>query len=125
MSQESFSFRKRVKSFGHAIDGLRILLREEWNARIHLAAMICAVVAGFVFHLSLGEWVAVVLSIGMVFGFELINTSLEELADFVCPERRDQIRKVKDLGAAAVLVAALAALVVGLLVFLPKILDFL
>ncbi len=125
MSQESFSFRKRVKSFGHAIDGLRILLREEWNARIHLAAMICAVVAGFVFHLSLGEWMAVVLSIGIVFGFELINTSLEELADFVCPERREQIRKVKDLGAAAVLVAALAALVVGLLVFLPKIMDFL
>ena len=107
----------------HAFEGLRVLFCEEWNACIHLVVMLCAVVAGFLFHLTAGEWMAVVFAIGLVFSLELINTAIENLADFVCAERHEQIRKVKDLSAAAVLVGALAALAVGVLVFLPKIMD--
>ena len=67
------------------------------------------------------EWVAVVIVIGMVFAAEIINSSIERTADFVKAERDDRKRDIKDLGAAAVLVCAIAAAVVGIIIFLPKI----
>ena len=121
MKQEKFSIAKRLKSFTYAFNGLRILLKEEHNSRIHLFATICVVVAGFVFHISPLEWVAVVFAIGMVFGGEIFNSSIEDLADVVCMERDERIKKVKDLSAAAVLVSALTALAIGLIIFIPKI----
>ena len=121
MKEEKFSFAKRLKSFTYAFNGLRVLLREEHNSRIHLFATVCVVVAGFVFRISPIEWVAVVFAIGMVFTGEIFNSSIEDLADVVCPERDERIKKVKDLAAAAVLVSAIAALIIGLIVFIPKI----
>lgn len=121
MKQEKFSIAKRLKSFTYAFSGLRMLFREEHNAWIHLFATVCVIVAGFVFHISPLEWVAVVFAIGLVIGGEAFNTAIEILADVVCPERDERIKKVKDLSAAAVLVSALAALTIGLIVFIPKI----
>lgn len=121
MKEEKFSFAKRLKSFTYAFNGLRVLLREEHNSRIHLFATVCVVVAGFAFRISPIEWVAVVFAIGMVFTGEIFNSSIEDLADVVCPERDERIKKVKDLAAAAVLVSAIAALIIGLIVFIPKI----
>lgn len=120
MKEEKFSIAKRLKSFTYAFNGLRILLREEHNSRIHLFATVCVVVAGLVFQISLLEWVAVVFAIGMVFGGEIFNSAIEDLADVVCPERDERIKKVKDLSAAAVLVSAIAALTIGLVIFIPK-----
>ena len=121
MKQEKFSIAKRLKSFTYAFSGLRMLFREEHNAWIHLFATVCVIVAGFVFHISPLEWVAVVFAIGLVIGGEAFNTAIEILSDVVCPERDERIKKVKDLSAAAVLVSALAALTIGLIVFIPKI----
>lgn len=121
MKEEKFSISKRLKSFTYAFNGFRILLKEEHNSRIHLFATICVVVAGIVFHISTLEWAAVVFAIGMVFGSEIFNSSIEDLADVVCPERDERIKKVKDLSAAAVLVSAITAFVIGLIIFLPKI----
>lgn len=121
MKEEKFSIAKRLKSFTYAFNGLRILLKEEHNSRIHLFATICVVVAGFVFHISPLEWVAVVFAIGMVFGGEIFNSAIEDLADVVCLERDERIKKVKDLSAAAVLVSAFTALAIGLIIFIPKI----
>ena len=121
MKQEKFSIAKRLKSFTYAFNGLRILLKEEHNSRIHLFATICVVVAGLVFHISPLEWVAVVFAIGMVFGGEIFNSAIEDLADVVCPERDERIKKVKDLSAAAVLVSAITALIIGFIIFIPKI----
>ena len=121
MKQEKFSIAKRLKSFTYAFSGLRMLFREEHNAWIHLFATVCVIVAGFVFHISPLEWVAVVFAIGLVIGGEAFNTAIEILADVVCPKRDERIKKVKDLSAAAVLVSALAALTIGLIVFIPKI----
>ena len=120
MKQEKFSIAKRLKSFTYAFNGLRILLLEEHNSRIHLTAAICVVAAGILFHISPLEWVAVIFAIGMVFGGEIFNSAIEDLSDVVCPEHDERIKKVKDLSAAAVLVNAITAAVVGLLVFLPK-----
>ncbi|MBZ0242900.1 MAG: diacylglycerol kinase family protein [Bacteroidales bacterium] len=124
MKQRKFSIRKRLKSFSFAFNGLRLLLKEEHNSWIHLSAAICVVIAGFVFNISAFEWIAIVFAIGLVITLELINSSIENIADFVSPDKHDKIKKVKDLAAAAVLISAVTALVVGLIVFIPKILDF-
>ena len=76
---------------------------------------------GILFRISLMEWIAVVIVIGMVFSAEIINSSLERTADFVKAERDDRKRDIKNLGAAAVLVCAMAALITGLIIFVPKI----
>ncbi len=124
MKEEKFSIAKRLKSFTYAFNGLRILLREEHNSRIHLFATVCVVLAGVIFRISSLEWVAVVFAIGLVFGGEIFNSAIEDLADVVCPERDERIKKVKDLSAAAVLVSAFTALIIGLIIFIPKIVDF-
>ncbi|MBO4281987.1 MAG: diacylglycerol kinase family protein [Bacteroidales bacterium] len=121
MTPEKFSFRKRIKSFAYAFAGLKVLFREEHNARIHAVAAVLAVALGFLFRISPMEWVAVVIVIGMVFAAEIINSSLERTADFVKAERDDRKRDIKDLGAAAVLVCAIAALITGIIIFVPKI----
>ncbi|MBP5496054.1 MAG: diacylglycerol kinase family protein [Bacteroidales bacterium] len=119
--QEKFSIAKRLKSFTYAFNGLRILFREEHNSRIHLFVTVCVIVAGVLLKLSILEWVAIAFAVGLVFSGEIFNSSIEDLADVVCPERDDRIKKVKDMAAAAVLVNAIAAATIGLLVFLPKI----
>ena len=124
MKQDRFSILKRLKSFKYAFNGLRILFKEEHNARIHLFAMICVIIAGFFFRVSLFEWIAIVFSIGLVFSLEIINSSIENMADFVSTDRNEKIKKIKDLSASGVLISALTALIIGLIIFIPKILDF-
>lgn len=122
---KKFSLQQRIRSFGYAFNGLKILFREEHNSRIHLLAAIAAIVTGFYFHIAFIEWVAIVCAIGLVFSLELINSSIEAIADFVSPEKNALIKKAKDLSAAAVIVSALVALVIGFIVFLPKIINLL
>lgn len=121
MNNEKFSVYKRIKSFAYAFAGLRVLFREEHNSWIHAAAAILAIAMGSLFRISPMEWIAVVIVIGMVFAAEIINSSIERTADFVKAECDDRKRDIKDLGAAAVLVSAIAAAVVGIIIFLPKI----
>ena len=121
MKQQKFSIRKRLESFSFAFNGLRLLLKEEHNSWIHLLAAICVVFAGFVFNISAFEWITIVFAIGLVIALELINSAIENIADFVSPEKHDKIKKVKDLAAAAVLISAVTALVVGLIIFIQKI----
>ncbi|MBO4489460.1 MAG: diacylglycerol kinase family protein [Bacteroidales bacterium] len=125
MKKERFSIKKRLMSFRYAFAGLRALFVAEHNAWIHLVAAILAIGAGFLFRITPGEWLAVLIVIGMVFAAEILNTSLERTADFLTEERDDRIRDIKDLAAAAVLVCAITALLVGLVIFLPKIICFL
>jgi diacylglycerol kinase len=120
--QTKFSLSRQAKSFKHAFYGISIFFKEEYNARIHLLAAVLVVIGGIVLKISVTEWVAVILSMGLVLTAEIINTSIENLADFVQPEKYPQIKKVKDLAAAAVLVTAIAAFIIGLIIFLPKLL---
>lgn len=121
MNNEKFSTKKRIKSFAYAFAGLKVLFREEHNSWIHATAAVLAIAMGFIFRISPMEWIAVVIVIGMVFSAEIINSSLERTADFVKAERDDRKRDIKDLGAAAVLVCAMVALITGLIIFVPKI----
>ena len=122
MKSQKFSISTLVKSFGHALNGLKILFKEEYNARIHLLAAITVVIAGYFFEISTIEWIAIVFAIGFVLTMEAINSAIEGLSDFVSPEKHEMIKKIKDLSAAGVLISALTALVIGLIVFVPKIL---
>ena len=119
--REKFSWRKRLKSFVYAFNGMRILLLEEHNARIHLFAAIFVVAAGLFFRIEPSEWMAIFISMGGVFGMEAINSAIENLADFVTEEKQEKIRKAKDLAAAGVLFFAIAAALVGAMIFIPKI----
>ena len=121
MNNEKFSIKKRIKSFAYAFAGLKVLFLEEHNSWIHATAAVLAIAMGFLFRISPMEWIAIVIVIGMVFSAEIINSSLERTADFVKAERDDRKRDIKDLGAAAVLVCAMSALITGLIIFVPKI----
>lgn len=114
------SFHKRLHSFRYAWKGLADMLRTQPNARIHLLAAALATGAGFYFHLSPLEWTAVVGCMGLVIALEAVNTAIEYLTDLVSPEFHPLAGKAKDAAAAAVLVAAIGAVVIALLIFLPK-----
>jgi diacylglycerol kinase (ATP) len=122
---ESFSIASRIKSFVYAFDGLKYLFRYEHNTRIHLAAAILAVIAGFIFHLGKTEWCLIILCIATVFFSEIINTAIEILCNVVQPSYHEKIKVVKDICAAGVTIAALMAAVIGCIIFLPKIISVL
>ena len=112
--------RARLRSFRYAFQGLADLFRTQPNARIHLAAAALVVAVGAYTGLSRLEWLAIVLCIGLVIALEAVNTALEYLTDLVSPEHHPLAGKAKDAAAAAVLVAALGAAVVGAVIFGPK-----
>ncbi len=109
----------RLDSMGHALRGLGLLLVSEPNARIHGAATVAVCAAGFYFGVTGMDWRWLTLAISAVWAAEAINTALELLADAVSPDHHPLIGKAKDAAAAAVLVAAIAASVIGGLVFWP------
>jgi diacylglycerol kinase len=121
MEQHKFSILKRLKNFSYAFNGLKILFREEHNSRIHFVAIVAVIIFAIIFDLNVYEWVAIIFSSGLVITAEIINTAIENIADFISPEKNEKIKVIKDLSAAAVLISALTALCIGLIVFIPKI----
>lgn len=121
--KEKFSWRKRGESFRYAWSGIGKLLREEHNARIHLGVTVAVLVAGFLFGLAAWEWTAIVICIGMVFAGEAFNSAVEAVCDRFGAERHPLIGKAKDVAAAGVLFLAAAAATVGLIIFLPRLID--
>lgn len=120
---DRFCIRDRVRSFGFALQGMRELLVVEHNARLHLLATVLVVVAGTVLALPGRDWALLVLAMGLVWMAESLNSAVEALADAAVPDHHPLIRRAKDVAAAGVLFAALAALVVGVLVFAPYLLQ--
>lgn len=114
--------RRRVASFGHAFRGIGAALRSEVHLRFHALATALVVGCGFYFRISGLEWALVALAVGTVWSAELVNTAVEALTDLVSPAYHPLAGKAKDVAAGAVLVAALAALIVGGLVFIPYLL---
>ncbi|MFZ5940195.1 MAG: diacylglycerol kinase family protein [Bacteroidota bacterium] len=117
-----FRLRDRIKSFRYAFNGLHTLFTEEPNALIHLLAAAVVVTAGLLFRVSAVEWLALSFAIGFVFVTEILNSSMERLADLYSTQKDERIRKIKDLAAAGVLVSAVTAVIIGLLVFIPHLL---
>ena len=118
-----FSIKALLRSFKYAFNGLKILIKEEHNARVYIVATILVIIAGLIFKISPLEWIAVVFAVGLVFAAEILNTSIENLADFISPDKHSSIKKAKDLAAAGVFVSAVSAIAIALFIFLPKILS--
>jgi len=116
--------KKRVVGFRYAWAGLKTVVKKESNFQLHLVAMTIVVAAGFFFHLSLIEWAVILLTIGLVLITEMINSVIERVMDFIQPGYDERIKEIKDIAAGVVLVTALISVVVGILIFGPKIMQF-
>ena len=116
-------WKKRAKSFVYAWKGIRTLFGSEANAKVHLAAAVLVVIAGFLLRLSPAEWSAIIICIGGVFMAEGFNTALEKVCDKVSPEINPLIGAAKDVAAGAVLLFVIGAVAVGLIIFIPKFID--
>jgi diacylglycerol kinase (ATP) len=114
-----FSFAARARSFVHAWRGVAYLVGTQHNAWIHLFATVAVVAAGVLFDLSRWEWCWLILAIGLVLAAEAMNSAVEALADAVSPEFNAGVGRAKDVAAAAVLILAVTAALIGVLVFLP------
>mgnify|MGYP001178899295 FL=1 len=112
--------KRLIKSFGHALKGLKFLFSSQRNAVIHLLLMFCAIVMGFMFQISNSEWIMIIFCSAFVIAAEAFNTALEKMADAIHPDKHDGIGNAKDLAAGSVLIMAIAALIVGIIIFLPK-----
>ena len=115
----SYSFKKQLKSFTFAWKGILTCAGHEQNITFHLIAAIIVLAAGFCFGISRTEWMVVMLCIGTVIAAELFNSAIERLVDMVSPEWEKKAGEVKDIAAGAVLITAIAAAIVGMIVFLP------
>lgn len=123
MSAQGFSIAARFRSFRFALNGIRQMIRHEHNAWIHALATVGVIAAGFTVHLSREEWMALVIVISLVWITEAINTCFEKLLDLLHPAQDARVGILKDMAAGAVLLAALAAVITGLLIFIPHFLP--
>jgi len=121
----SFSLKKRLKSFRYAAQGIKQAVVSQHNMWIHLGAAFLVVVFGFLLKIGFIEWMLLVFAMGFVLSAEIFNSSIEVLTDLVSPEINSRAGLVKDMAAGAVLVAAITAAIIGLLVFVPKLIAIL
>ena len=108
-----------LASFGNAFSGLWYALRTQRNAKIHLAATILVIAAGFWLAVGVEQWCMLILAMGMVWMAELSNTAIESVVDLACPDYHPLAKAAKDVKAAVVVIAALTAILVGVLVLGP------
>lgn len=115
--------KRLINSFKYAFEGLKYAFIYEQNLTVHILATILVLILGFLFKISIFEWLVIFLIIGLVIATELINTSIEATIDLVTDEINPLAKIAKDTAAAAVLIFGLTALIVGALIFIPKIIN--
>lgn len=115
-----FSFAARVKSFQFAVSGLRTALITEHNFRVHFFMTVAMVVTALILSISKMEAIVLCIVTGLVWMAELFNTAIEKIMDFISIQQHPEIKLIKDIAAAAVLIAAIVAFITGSIVFIPK-----
>ncbi|MCF6133388.1 diacylglycerol kinase [Flavobacterium wongokense] len=110
----------RMKSVGFAVKGAIKLITTEHSVMVQSSLAMIMIIAGFYFHISREEWMMQILAFGLVLSIEALNTAVEKIADFIHPEFHSRIGFIKDIAAGAVMFAAMAAIAVGLLIYVPK-----
>lgn len=113
-------FTGRLKSIGFAFKGAIKLISTEHSVMVQSSLAVLMIIAGFYFEIDRYEWMMQILVFGLVLGIESMNTAVEKMADFIHPEFHDRIGFIKDIAAGAVMFAAIAAVAVGLLIYVPK-----
>ena len=122
LKMKSFLY-SRIEAFRHAFRGLFYVMKTQRNAWIHTAITIAVFAVGIFLEISLTEWAIIVLTTALVFMAEFINTAIEAVVDLASPNKHPLAKIGKDVGAAAVLVAAFAATLVGLLILGPPLIQ--
>ena len=117
---KKFSFRSRLQSFHFAFEGVVAFFKTEHNAWLHLTATIIAILLPVLLPCTQTEVLFIVFAVGLVWATELFNTAIERLADLTTTETHPKIKFIKDISAAAVLIAAITALITGCIIFIPK-----
>tara|TARA_R110000868_G_scaffold145181_2_gene365189 strand:+ start:99734 stop:100099 length:366 start_codon:yes stop_codon:yes gene_type:complete len=120
MPKESFLV-NRIKSVGFALRGALLLIRTEASIKIQVCIAVIVTVAGFYFEISKTEWILQIFAVALVLGIEGMNTAVEKISDFVQPEFDPKIGFIKDISAGAVMLVSIAATIIGLIIYLPKI----
>lgn len=112
---------KLIRSFGYALKGLRYVYSVTPNMYIHTAFVMGAVALAIILHISAVEWSLILLCIALVLSAEIVNTAIEHIVNWISPEYHESAGRIKDMAAAAVMVCAAIAAVIGLIIFIPKI----
>ena len=115
--------KKLINSFKYAFSGIASAFKTERNMKIHVLAVVLVTLAGFLFKISKMEWIICIILFGMVISLELANTAIETTVDIAMPERNEKAKLAKDISAGAVLVCAFVSVIVGLMIFVPKIYE--
>lgn len=110
-----------MKSVGFAVRGALLLIRTEASIKVQVFLGIVVTIAGFYYGISPTEWIFQVLAVSLVVGIEGANTAIEKLCDFVHPDFDKRIGFIKDVSAGAVMLVSVGAIIVGLIIYLPKI----
>jgi diacylglycerol kinase len=119
-SQQPGFFKSRIQAFIYAFSGWWYVIRTQRNAWIHMVVSLAVILMAFLLHISAGGWAMIVLAIALVWIAEFLNTALEAVVDLASNHQQHELARVgKDVGAAAVLIAAIASIIIGLLVLGP------
>lgn len=117
--KESFII-NRFKSVKYAFKGAVLLLKTEASIQVQFVLGIVMTIAGFYFDISTTEWILQILSIGLIMSIEGLNTAIEKTADFIHPEHHEKIGIIKDVSAGAVFISAVTAVIIGCIIYIPK-----
>ena len=112
-----------LRSFKYALEGIVTGIKEEQNMKIHISIMILVIIFGIILKISKIEWIICIILFGLVISMELINTAVENTVDLITKEKNEQAKIAKDVAAGAVLVSAIASAIIGVIIFLPKVLS--
>lgn len=118
------NIKKLVKSFKYAFTGIKDGIKSEQNMKIHFLAMFIVIIGGIIFEISKSEWIVCVILFGLVIASELFNTAIENIVDLITKEKNEKARLIKDVSAGAVLVISISSAISGLIIFVPKVIDF-
>jgi len=119
------SIKRLRKSFGYAFKGIDDVIEHEPNMKIHVVVAILVVIMAIILKVSIIEWIILVLLIGAVLAAETINTTIENLVDMYTKEYDEKAKIVKDTAAGTVLILAITSAIIGLIIFIPKIIYLL
>lgn len=120
---KKLSFKRLGRSFSYAFKGFGHAFKHEQNFIVHSIIAVLAILLGFILKLNSVEWLILILIIGLVLAFELINTALESIVDLVTDKYHELAKVAKDTSSAAVLILAVSSIIIGLIIFLPKIIS--
>lgn len=117
--KESFLV-NRFKSVKYAFKGALLLLKTEASIQVQFVLGISMAIAGFYFNISATEWILQIFAIGLIMSIEGLNTAVEKIADFIHPEHHEKIGVIKDVSAGAVFISAVTSVIIGCIIYIPK-----